>query len=430
MIKIKLTVLLLLILNIVLSSQNWLPLEAGNTWHFTTKYSQTPYNSPWSFHYNFNTIKVTDSVYIDNKKYYKINNFLGYAGGSQIRYDSLEQKIFIYINNLDYILMDFTLPDGSIFQQIQPDNTLKYVTVKSATYNSFTGELNLKGFNRPLPLYYQYGSRTMYFCEGLGFVCEFEEPGSYRYKADIIEYLLFNESNDSLYNKHTYIADIQFNPILLLENSDTLSLSFVISHPLSVKSNSLYGIGGRSYIQKVLFNSFYTNSTDTIYNSDRVINFNSEVDFSFKFVIDTNKYNQGYYLYYKMIAEDKGLVKSYYSSPDTGYYKLFWKDSSTTKIDSENEMPISFALHQNYPNPFNPSTVIAYQLPAACDVTLKVFDVLGREITTLVNEYKDAGYHEVEFQLAVGGRQYASGIYFYQLRAGNYIATKKMMVVK
>jgi photosystem II stability/assembly factor-like uncharacterized protein len=95
-----------------------------------------------------------------------------------------------------------------------------------------------------------------------------------------------------------------------------------------------------------------------------------------------------------------------------------------------NVASMNFALHQNYPNPFNPSTVIGYQLPVSADVTLKVFGVLGREVATLVNEYREAGYHEVEFQSSVGSLQLASGIYYYQLKAGSYLQTKKMIFLK
>lgn len=95
-----------------------------------------------------------------------------------------------------------------------------------------------------------------------------------------------------------------------------------------------------------------------------------------------------------------------------------------------NVASMNFALHQNYPNPFNPSTVISYQLPVSGEVTLKVFDVLGREVATLIDEYKEAGYHEVEFQSAVGSLQLASGIYYYQLKAGEFVETKKMIVIR
>jgi phosphatidylserine/phosphatidylglycerophosphate/cardiolipin synthase-like enzyme len=90
------------------------------------------------------------------------------------------------------------------------------------------------------------------------------------------------------------------------------------------------------------------------------------------------------------------------------------------------ELPKSFGLSQNYPNPFNPSTEIGYQLSAVSHVTLKVFDVLGREITTLVNQRQNAGYYSVTFD---AGR-FSSGVYFYVLNAGGKLFVKKMLMVK
>ena len=99
-------------------------------------------------------------------------------------------------------------------------------------------------------------------------------------------------------------------------------------------------------------------------------------------------------------------------------------------VKDEESPPYKFALLQNYPNPFNPSTVISYQLPIGGDVTLKIYDILGSEIATLVDEYKPAGKYEVEFQSSVGNHQLASGIYFYQLKAGEYLETKKMILLR
>jgi hypothetical protein len=93
-------------------------------------------------------------------------------------------------------------------------------------------------------------------------------------------------------------------------------------------------------------------------------------------------------------------------------------------------LPLEFSLNQNYPNPFNPSTVISYQLPVSSDVVLKVYDVLGNEVATLVDEYKPEGSYEVEFNPAAGNRKLVSGIYFYQLKVENYIETKKMILLK
>jgi len=104
-----------------------------------------------------------------------------------------------------------------------------------------------------------------------------------------------------------------------------------------------------------------------------------------------------------------------------------------------NLVPDEYCLYQNYPNPFNPSTVISYQLPISGNVTLKVYDILGREITTLVDEYKNAGRYEIEFPttggpespIGAGSIKYpASGVYFYQLHSGTYVQTKKMILLR
>jgi O-glycosyl hydrolase len=101
--------------------------------------------------------------------------------------------------------------------------------------------------------------------------------------------------------------------------------------------------------------------------------------------------------------------------------------NQTTGIAHETVSPPgSYGLSQNYPNPFNPSTVIQYQIPVNGIVKLKVVDVLGREIRTLVNEYKTAGKYFASFDAS----NLASGIYFYQFKSGNFISTKKMLLVK
>jgi uncharacterized delta-60 repeat protein len=94
------------------------------------------------------------------------------------------------------------------------------------------------------------------------------------------------------------------------------------------------------------------------------------------------------------------------------------------------DLPSQFELSQNYPNPFNPSTKISWQSPVGSHQTLKVFDVLGNEIATLVDDYKSAGNYEVEFNPTSSARNLVSGIYFYQLKAGEFIQTKKMILLR
>ena len=100
---------------------------------------------------------------------------------------------------------------------------------------------------------------------------------------------------------------------------------------------------------------------------------------------------------------------------------------SPLDVDTEEELiPKEYRLKQNYPNPFNPSTKISWQSPVGSWQTLKVYDVLGNEVVTLVNEYKPAGSYEVEFYAA----HLSSGIYFYELRAGEFVQTKKLILMK
>ncbi len=95
-------------------------------------------------------------------------------------------------------------------------------------------------------------------------------------------------------------------------------------------------------------------------------------------------------------------------------------------IAYNSEIPDKFELLQNYPNPFNPSTYIEYRLPRQSRVTLKVYDVLGREIATLVDEVQNAGSYRVKFE----NSQISSGVYFYVLKAGNFVDVKKMILLK
>ncbi|MCS7013210.1 MAG: T9SS type A sorting domain-containing protein [Chloroherpetonaceae bacterium] len=102
------------------------------------------------------------------------------------------------------------------------------------------------------------------------------------------------------------------------------------------------------------------------------------------------------------------------------------RPDGVASADRNAARPMKFELFQNYPNPFNPTTMIGYSLPVASEVSLKVYDMLGREVATLVSGRQAAGEYQVSFT-ATG---LSSGIYFYRLQAGNFVETKKMMLVK
>jgi len=111
----------------------------------------------------------------------------------------------------------------------------------------------------------------------------------------------------------------------------------------------------------------------------------------------------------------------------TGYDIAIIKYVQTpTSVEVEGKSISSFTLKQNYPNPFNPSTTIKYSVSISEFLTLKVYDLLGREVATLIDEYKPAGSYEVEFEVS----ELSSGIYFYRLQAGSFVETKKMILLR
>lgn len=107
--------------------------------------------------------------------------------------------------------------------------------------------------------------------------------------------------------------------------------------------------------------------------------------------------------------------------------ELLYNDGLTS-VNQEfgSRLPVDYKLQQNYPNPFNPATVISYELPKSSSVTIKVYDVLGREVQTLVNQRQSAGKHSVTFNAG----DLSNGVYFYRLQAGTYLDTKKLLLVK
>ena len=127
------------------------------------------------------------------------------------------------------------------------------------------------------------------------------------------------------------------------------------------------------------------------------------------------------------------VVVHYDSRPPTcqDYGVIFMADNMRVtpfKVNaiSEGELPEMFTLRQNYPDPFNPSTTISYRLPTQSHVILRVFDALGREVSTLVNRVEEPGYKSVHFNAS----SLPSGVYYYRLQAGTYSETKKLVLLR
>ncbi len=145
-----------------------------------------------------------------------------------------------------------------------------------------------------------------------------------------------------------------------------------------------------------------------------------------------NLFEQSTTIYFNWITKNGGIFEADLdtNSAPTGNVALAYASLTelvnTTSVEDENNSPSDFVLYQNYPNPFNPATVIKYNIPYQANVSLRVYDMLGNEITTLVNESKSAGDYEAVFN----ADNLSSGIYFYKLIAGDVVQTKKMVLIR
>ncbi|MFZ1520216.1 MAG: T9SS type A sorting domain-containing protein [Ignavibacteriaceae bacterium] len=138
------------------------------------------------------------------------------------------------------------------------------------------------------------------------------------------------------------------------------------------------------------------------------------------------------------VAPDNWKVKSYIPSTNVDLSILGVPEFTVPGLETNIILPITdvedeflaitnFKLYQNYPNPFNPSTKISWQIPVSSNVTLKLFNSLGEELQTIVNDYFSAGFHSKNVILS---DKYPSGVYFYQIQIGNHIQIKKMILLK
>ncbi len=210
----------------------------------------------------------------------------------------------------------------------------------------------------------------------------------------------------------------------------------LISAKKAVSYPNLEKVGDQYKIHKMFFDSNGIDSSSVMmiinipnyFAWDPVI-VSLSYDGSLKYSYTFSSLPTGYQIEIQFSYKTKSGVTVH--EPASGSYKFYWGDLNIdhlTFAKEENEIPTEFNLLQNYPNPFNPSTIISYQLSVTGFVTLKIYDVLGREITTLVNEFQLPGTYNSTFSILHSAL--SSGVYFYRLQAGDFVQTKKMMLLK
>ncbi|MGB5289160.1 MAG: T9SS type A sorting domain-containing protein [Ignavibacteriaceae bacterium] len=409
-----------------LTGQNWFPLELGNEWQYIQieHYQNLATNDTTAFYVELITNKILKDTIILNITYYQrsLEPDLWY------RYSITEQKIFIWNNIDDRLIMDFTLPADSFFISYLPDYGEILAQVIEGSSVLFDSTYPYKGYEWFLLADFYERNK---FVENYGLANYYFNWVDNGLMLNYRKYRNLVQANINLVN---YSADVDpeifLTPLTILWDS-TFSLSVTIKHIYNLLvQNSSYPYIGLNFIDSVHMHSFYSRG-DSIVNNDPIIciNIQNSEEWIINTTLNFNLLSDDFVFNYRFEAIDKGLVPHRSFAPDSGYFIAVY--DSTSGVNEIGKLPWLFNVSQNYPNPFNPSTTIRYEIQERGFVTLKVYDILGNEIVTLVNEEKPAGSYEIDFNIYSNeGQNLVSGVYFYQLKAGRFIQTKKMILLR
>jgi hypothetical protein len=420
----------LIIINFPINAQNWIPLEIGNKWQYFNQIYY--YSTPWPTLINVEVIKDTS---VNSKLFYLnkviMQGYTSHISSNLQRYDSVNQILYKYdqVGDSEYVSMDFNLEAGDTIEIPQSIGRLRRVI--TGTDILFGNTIQYKGHRTDdWFLWNSYSiSRYItnfgsYYGYSLGHVPGF---GDYNEDTYLIQSII---KINSVFQNHSHekYPLINFDPVTRIPDS-LFHISFNVDHYYSRKYLPLGGNDSLlfNYVDSVFIENYYSNSITNINNQPILVsNLTNEKEYLLDTVLNQILLTNGYNFYYRIKAVDKGIISHTTFSPVSGYYEVIY--DTTSGVNDLDHQSMIFDLNQNYPNPFNPSTKISWQSPVGSWQTLKVFDVLGREVATLVDEYRDAGSYNIEF--GIESLELSSGIYFYQLKAGEFVETKKMILIK
>ena len=419
--KKKLLIFITVIISLQVYSQkldtvsNYWPLNKENRWYYLTE--DHVYSEPW-VKYGVEEVSYTHDTTINSQIYFnKLNKWM--------RYDNETNEIVSLKDFNESVFMDFNLSDGNNFIQFNsPFNYINQINARvvEAKYRFLSDSIRIKGFIAPNS---ELGQTQIMYAKNIG------EVYIYNSTAEIIHYDNYAYLIEALIHRgdSTIIYDDKTPPQIIFTPPDsvsdtTITFRFEVKHPYTViKMGANPANIPRHFIDSVIIQYFYEKGNNRFYEQKTLCNLEDERSDFYVASINLNKslINNGFEFKYKIIAKDKGLFPEYDIEPDSGFYTT----SLVTSVNNKHNL-LKFNLSQNYPNPFNPSTTISYSIPKESFVTLKIYDVLGRELQTLVTGEKPPGKYKIIFY----AKKYSSGIYFYVMHAGDFIETKKLILVK
>ena len=229
-----------------------------------------------------------------------------------------------------------------------------------------------------------------------------------------------------LLSLYPHLTNVQIRKILLATSGNAASPNNSIGYGLvsalkAITYPNLQKVGQTFIVNKCFEKENIMAQTVVLHLVQGAQTFDLPMSLGQKGIYSSNlsSYNEGDALEFYFSYTDSNLTSL--REPAVGRYSI-------TSINEH--VPDAYGLEQNYPNPFNPSTRIWYSIQSSGFISLKVYDLLGNEVTTLVNEEKTPGKYHVEFQSIIGNKLLASGVYFYVLRIGDRVEAKKMVLLK
>jgi hypothetical protein len=354
---------------------------------------------------------IADSVVFNGMTFLKFRD-------KYLAYDSTNQKLYIYINGGSKLAADFNLPDDStqVFYYQGYPRTWKSDGI---SYQNILGALrpvySMKADTSYWSVYQYQKTWKMKFAAGVGFYQDFY----YEWKYDMGGEYTTSKTNTLVFSKiDTNIFNIYNQGIQLDDPVRNRLLSEFPYYLYVTVTNPLTGLFSNYSAEYNIFRN------DTLISS-RIFPIDTSINLSF-ININHNELLVGDKIQFKCILEDSSIFNNIFTAPDSGYYTFYVVSDTATSLQKEADYPFTYFLSQNFPNPFNPTTNIKYEVGSRQFVTLKVYDVLGNKVATLVNEEKSAGIYTLEFN----ADRFSSGVYFYKLQAGNYLQVRKMLLLK
>jgi hypothetical protein len=398
-------ILLLIICTEFAFAQNFFPLKVGNSYQVKNDWWWDGPGGTSGSGTDFYSIVVTEDTAVNGEVFFRFtsNELLG--DEYLFNYDSLDQKTYLLLPNdsTKKLGVHYNVPSGYVYTSYIRGTPIQFVSEGISTkfiLGDSAAVYSMMHYGGDIYYIYQFANKI-----GLSYFNEF---------GGFIGYIFSSEHNII----SAVIDSIIYNPLILKVDS----LYPVIDRPIDTFPFLLSIPYSASYYQ--LIDSFYL-SVELVRDDSLIQNYIYDISISNpNLSLYLEDLEVGDIIKLRATITDTSIYYNVDHYPDTGWAVINVL-SPILNIEDRYEL-FTYRLEQNYPNPFNPATAIKFEIPENQNVELKIFDVIGNEVETLINEEKAAGRHEIKFD----GSLLPSGVYFYQLRAGSFIKTRKMVIAK